>query len=39
MRSTAFVLDASFASHGIAHRIDITIFLDRQGVDLPELDI
>lgn len=29
----------SMVYHGIAHRTDITTFLNRQGVDLPELDI
>lgn len=29
----------SLVYHGIAHRTDITTFLNRQGVSLPELDI
>jgi uncharacterized damage-inducible protein DinB len=29
----------SLAYHGIAHRTDITTFLNRQGVALPELDV
>ena len=29
----------SLVYHGIAHRTDVTTFLNRQGVDLPELDV
>lgn len=29
----------SLAYHGIAHRTDITTFLNRQGIPLPELDV